>query len=223
MDFESLVVAAATGDLADANDAQELADAVEFRMDFADDPLAMLNEYSGPLPVIATNRVEGQGGDAPATPERLEVLQSAVEHPRVEAVDIELATVADGAGRPIIEHARDHDTAVVISTHDFETTPPPAAIKKELHRAGEYGDVAKIATTATDRSDVLDLLAVTHELTMADESVATMAMGTPGRHSRVVTPLYGSCITYAPVDPARATAPGQYDLATLCQLLDDLR
>lgn len=223
MDFESLVIAAATGELTDAHEAQQLADAVEFRMDFADEPLAMLDEYRGPLPVIATNRVEGQGGDAPATPERLEVLQSAVEHPRVEAIDIELATVTDGAGQPVIEHARDHDAAVVISTHDFEATPPPAEITEELRRAGEYGDVAKIATTAADRSDVLDLLAVTHELTTAGESVATMAMGTPGRHSRVVTPLYGSRITYAPVDPSRATAPGQYDLATLCRLIDDLR
>lgn len=223
MDFESLVIAAATGDLADATQAQGLADAVEFRMDFADEPLAMLDEYTGPLPVIATNRVEDQGGEAPARPERLEVLASAVKHPRVEAIDIELATVRDGPGQRVIGHARDHDAAVVISTHDFETTPPPDELHAELRRAGEHGDVAKIATTATDRSDVLDLLTVTHERTTAGESVATMAMGTPGRHSRVVTPLYGSRITYAPVDPARATAPGQYDLATLHRLLDDLR
>lgn len=223
MDFESLVITAATGELADAADARALADAVEFRMDFADNPLEMLDRYTGPLPVIATNRVEGQGGNAPATPERLDVLRTAVEHPRVEAIDLELDAVAAGGGQPVIEHARDHEAAIVISTHDFETTPPQTALKQELRRAGEYGDVAKLATTANDHTDVFDLLAVTHELTMAGECVATMAMGTPGRHSRVVTPLYGSRITYAPVDPTRATAPGQYDLETLCQLIDDLR
>ena len=53
-------------------------------------------------------------------------------------------------------------------------------------------------------------------------TVATMAMGEPGRHSRAVAPLYGSKIGYAPVHPADATAPGQYDLATLRQLVEQL-
>jgi 3-dehydroquinate dehydratase-1 len=49
-----------------------------------------------------------------------------------------------------------------------------------------------------------------------------MAMGEAGRHTRAVAPLYGSKIGYAPVDPAEATAPGQYDLATLADLIDRL-
>jgi 3-dehydroquinate dehydratase-1 len=48
-------------------------------------------------------------------------------------------------------------------------------------------------------------------------------MGEAGRHSRAVAPLYGSRIAYAPVDPDRATAPGQFDLATLSDLVDRLR
>jgi 3-dehydroquinate dehydratase-1 len=48
-------------------------------------------------------------------------------------------------------------------------------------------------------------------------------MGAAGRHSRAVAPLYGSRIGYAPVDPADATAPGQYDLATLRSLVTQLR
>jgi 3-dehydroquinate dehydratase-1 len=49
-----------------------------------------------------------------------------------------------------------------------------------------------------------------------------MAMGEAGRHTRAVAPLYGSKIGYAPVDPAEATAPGQYDLATLSTLIERL-
>jgi len=49
-----------------------------------------------------------------------------------------------------------------------------------------------------------------------------MAMGEAGRHTRAVAPLYGSRIGYAPVDPDAATAPGQYDLATLAGLVDRL-
>ena len=49
-----------------------------------------------------------------------------------------------------------------------------------------------------------------------------MAMGEAGRHSRAVAPLYGSRIGYAPVDPAEATAPGQFDLTTLTELIERL-
>jgi len=80
-----------------------------------------------------------------------------------------------------------------------------------------------MATTAHASNDVLAMLEATQELTAAGEAVATMCMGEAGRHSRAVTPLYGSRIGYAPVDPAAATAPGQYDLATLRSLVEQLR
>jgi 3-dehydroquinate dehydratase-1 len=49
-----------------------------------------------------------------------------------------------------------------------------------------------------------------------------MAMGASGSHTRAVAPVYGSKIGYAPIDPDRATAPGQYDLGTLRRLVDRL-
>jgi 3-dehydroquinate dehydratase-1 len=47
-----------------------------------------------------------------------------------------------------------------------------------------------------------------------------MAMGELGRHSRVIAPLYGSRIGYAPVRAEDATAPGQFDLSTLRDLIE---
>ena len=49
-----------------------------------------------------------------------------------------------------------------------------------------------------------------------------MAMGEAGSHTRAVAPGYGSRIGYAPVDPERATAPGQFDLETLRGLVERL-
>ena len=77
--------------------------------------------------------------------------------------------------------------------------------------------------TAHDRRDAFRLLAATHRATERGDRVATMAMGAAGAHTRAVAPVYGSLIGYAPVDPDRATAPGQYDLATLRTLIDRLR
>jgi 3-dehydroquinate dehydratase-1 len=223
MDFEAFRLAAATADLADEPAARDHADFVELRMDLATGPLAALREYDGELPLLVTNRVEWEGGEAPDTPERIQDLQTAVEMPSVGAVDVELDALVDGDADSVVNHARDHDVPVVVSSHDFQGTPSRAEMRETLVAACERGDVGKLAVTAESAGDVLDLLAVTHELTSEGDTVATMAMGEAGRHSRAVAPLYGSRIGYAPVNPAEATAPGQYDLATLADLVERLR
>ncbi|MDG5775833.1 type I 3-dehydroquinate dehydratase [Haloarculaceae archaeon H-GB2-1] len=222
MNFDSFVLTASTADLADEPDARDHADAVEYRMDLADDPLAALAEYDGDLSILVTNRADWEGGEAADTPARLDALCSAVENEAVEAVDVELQTLDDGDGQRVVEHAHDNGASVVVSTHDFEVTPDRETLEDWLSRASSVGDVGKVAVTAHSPDDVLDLLAATRSRTVAGETVATMAMGEAGRHSRAVAPLYGSRIGYAPVDPADATAPGQYDLATLSDLVAKL-
>jgi len=222
MEFDSFVLAAATADLGDEPAARDHADCVEFRMDLADEPAAALASYDGDLPLLVTNRVESEGGEAPDNPDRLDALERACDHDAVAAVDVELAGIEDGDAGRVVEHARERDVAVVVSTHDFETTPGMEQLQSTLRAACEHGDVGKLAVTARQRDDVLDLLVATRAATAAGRSVATMAMGEPGRHSRAVAPLYGSRIGYAPVDPAETTAPGQFDLATLRELVSTL-
>lgn len=224
MDFESFVLAASTADLQDATDpaVQELADAVEFRLDLAPEPLSALEDYDGTLPVLATNRVEWEGGEAADDEARTETLARAVTHDAVEAVDVELEALDRGDLSGYRTHLHEH-ASVIVSVHDFERTPPESELCSLLERCLEFGDVGKLATTACDPADVLPLLGATRALSARGERVATMAMGESGRHSRAVAPLYGSVIGYAPVDPTEATAPGQYDLKTLATLVDRLR
>jgi 3-dehydroquinate dehydratase-1 len=222
MDFESFVLAASTADLRDEPAAREHGDAVEFRMDLAEEPLSTLSEYDGELPIIATNRVEWEGGEAADDEARLEALCTAAEHEAVEAVDVELEALVDGDAGYVVNFAHENGASVIASTHDFETTPEPPELRRLLDQASKHGDVGKLAVTAETPDDVLELLAATRASTVGDERVATMAMGEAGRHSRVVAPLYGSKIGYAPVEPEDATAPGQYDLATLRRLVTQL-
>jgi 3-dehydroquinate dehydratase-1 len=226
MEFSSLVCCVATADLDVEPAAREHADALEFRLDMASEPLVALEGYDGALPIVATNRVDWEGGETSDTETRLDALEAAVANPAVEAVDVELAALegegAHDAGR-VVAAADEAGVAVIVSTHDFERTPARHAMIDRLERACDRGDVGKLAVTAGSRADVLDLLAVTATMDAGGRRVATMAMGEAGRHSRAVAPLYGSRIAYAPVDPADATAPGQYDLATLGGLIDSLR
>jgi 3-dehydroquinate dehydratase-1 len=223
LSFDEFVLAAATGDPAEEPAAREHADCVEFRMDLAaGDPLDALAAYDGELPLLVTNRPEWEGGEADDEG-RLGDLVAAVEHEAVAAVDVELHEVVGGEGLDVVDAARDAGVKVVVSVHDFEGTPPRGELRRLVERASEHGDVAKLAVTAESPDDTLALLAVTRAHAAAGRTLATMAMGEVGRHTRVVAPLYGSRIGYAPVDPARATAPGQYDLATLARLVDDLQ
>jgi len=220
MEFDSFLLAAATGDLDEEPAAREHADLVEFRMDLGADPLDQLAGYDGELPLLVTNRVAWEGGEAEGD-RRLADLALAAEHPRVEAADVELSAVADGA-TDVLGRLREQGVSVVVSVHDFDGTPEPAELRRLLERAAEHGDVAKLATTAEELDDALSLLAATRSATAAGLTVATMAMGEPGRHTRAVAPVYGSRLGYAPVDPGEATAPGQYALATLRSLVEGL-
>ena len=145
-------------------------------------------------------------------------------------IDVELAALRGNApegersrATALRDTAREEGIDVVVSVHDFESTPEPAALVDLLADAAREGDVGKLATTAVGPEDALAMIEATHEATAAGHRVATMCMGEPGRHTRAVTPIYGSRIGYAPVDAADATAPGQYPLATLRRLVDGLR
>jgi 3-dehydroquinate dehydratase-1 len=222
MEFDAFRLAASTADLTEEPAAREHADLVEFRLDLATDPLDALADYDGELPLLCTNRPTWEGGEcAESETDRLAALETAAEHPAVEAVDVELAAIADGA-QSTLDHAHDHGAVVVASVHDFEATPGRDDLAGLVARAAAAGDVGKVAVTAETRRDVLRLLSVTDAVSGEGGTVATMAMGEAGRHSRAVAPLYGSRIGYAPVDPGNATAPGQYDLATLDRLVAEL-
>jgi 3-dehydroquinate dehydratase-1 len=223
MNFDDFVLAASTATLEDEPAAREHADAVEFRLDLAAEPRAQLDTYEGELPLIATNRASWEGGEASDDEARLDALADVVAHPAVEAVDVELAAMEDGSTTRVVDAAERAGVKTIVSAHDFDATPDRAALVDTLQRACEYGDIGKLAVTAQDRGDALAILAATHELTAEGNTVATMGMGEPGRHTRAVAPLYGSKIGYAPVHSEDATAPGQYDLGTLRSLVDSLQ
>ncbi|MFB6124679.1 MAG: type I 3-dehydroquinate dehydratase [Halanaeroarchaeum sp.] len=226
MDFEGFVLAASTGDLSEEPAAREHADAVEFRMDLAETPGEALADYDGDLPLLVTNRPTWEGGEREDGPERVQELLDALEQPAVEAVDVELDAVTDGTDHTdateVLAAAEAAGIDVVVSTHDFSGTPALGELADLAAATTALGDVGKVAVTAEHSGQVLDLLRVTYEFATAGHQLATMAMGHPGKHSRVVAPIYGSSIGYAPVDAEAATAPGQYDLALLRTLVDAL-
>lgn len=216
--MDEFALAATTNDLAREPQVRDVADILEFRMDKASDPLAQLSEYDGELSIIATNRAQWFGGQAQDTG-RLDRLFAATEFDVVEMVDIELETVRGNDW--IIPDFRNNDVKFIISFHAFEETPAVDTLYAIFEQCSQYGDVGKVATYAEDRAAALRMLNAIHTATTDGYSVSGIAMGELGSHTRVVGPLYGSKLGYAPLESDTSDyAPGQIPIHTLASMIE---
>ena len=168
------------------------------------------------LPCIATNRLQADGGKWTGSDEaRIELLGQALL--TTDAVDIELA--ADTVLRDsLIRTAKAAGKTVIVSSHDFKSTPSPAEMKEILDSSFKAGaDIAKLAVTPASMQDTLNLLQVTLD---AGGPVCTISMGDTGRHTRIAAPCYGSVLTYGSI--GKAVAPGQIQIHQLKSALEIL-
>ena len=220
MNPNQFTLAATTNELAQETRVREVADVVEFRMDKAETPVAQVAEYTGELPILATNRGRWFGGQASDTG-RLDQLFAASEFKTVEAVDIELETVR-GTGW-VVQEFRANDVDVVVSVHDFEQTPDVETLVAIFEECAGHGDVAKVATYANERADSLRMLEAIETATSRGIRVAGISMGGVGSHTRAVAPLYGSELGYAPLHSDTSEyAPGQIPIRELDSLVTTL-
>ena len=218
---DGFTLAATTNDLDRESQVRDVADVVEFRMDKASDPIGQLDDYGGDLPIVATNRAEWCGGEAPEDG-RLDRLVTASEFGDVGMVDVELETAREHSG--VVAAVRENGAEAIVSHHDFDATPAPDPLSAIFEECSELGDVAKVATYAADYGDALRMLGAVHEATRAGRRVAGIAMGGVGSHTRVIAPFYGSALGYAPVaSDTSEYAPGQLPLRELASMIETLR
>ena len=221
MTVDDFALAATTNDLTREADARGVADLVEFRMDRAEAPIEQLEAYDGDLPIVATNRNQWFGGKARDTG-RLDTLFTASRFDSVAYVDLELETVR--AKEWILGEFRGNEIDLIVSHHDFDTTPDREILREIFDQCAGYGDIAKVATYPEDLSDTLTLLRALHEATETGIDAAGIAMGETGSHTRVVGHIYGSKLGYAPLpDDDSEYAPGQLPLRTLRALVESTR
>ncbi len=212
------IVAAGGQDDVDALLAAVDADMVELRADLfaAPSPEAVVPALrrlrDAGRPVILTARAEREGGRAMPEATRAAIYAAGIAH--ADAVDVEIASEA--LARDVVAQARDTDRTVILSAHDFATTPPRDRLLALVDDGFARGaDVVKLATTAATPQDLRTLVDVT--LAARERGVVTLGMGPFGPLSRVVLPAAGSLLTFAAA--GRPTAPGQLPVAELASLL----
>ncbi|MDI9393946.1 MAG: type I 3-dehydroquinate dehydratase [Euryarchaeota archaeon] len=212
--------------------AEKGADILEIRLDLLGirDPeraIEIIREIKSKtvIPLLVTNRSRAEGGKWEGKEEdRIGLLMNLLSFKDgPDAIDIEIS-----AGRKerdkVIKAAKDHGKTVIISSHDFLKTPSfqdMKAIIEEMFLAG--ADIAKLAVMPRSMEDTLNLLRVTLDFTDRGKSVSTIAMGSQGKHTRVVAPLYGSVLTYASIENDASAAPGQLPLDEVKKIMEMLR
>jgi len=183
---------------ADLREAALVGDLAELRIDFLSEPPRLAYLLEGrPCPVIVTNRPARQGGFFTGSePERVAFLKEAVQL-GAEYVDIEY----DAVGRLGDKLA----TQVIVSYHDFERTPTDLRrIAQMLLGAG--GDIIKIATYATDVTDIFRLCQFSHDIGVP---AILVGMGTKGVATRILARKFAGYLTYAALRKDEGSAPGQ--------------
>lgn len=177
------------------------------------------------LPLLITNRSAAEGGKWDGKEEDriglLTDLLSFKDGP--DAIDIELSADREDRDK-VIKMAKDHKKIVIVSSHDFLKTPSLRDMKTTLEEMFLAGaDIAKLAVMPQSMEDTLNLLRIALDFKNAGKAVCTIAMGSQGKHTRVVAPLYGSVLTYASIESDAASAPGQLPVDELKKTMEMLK
>ncbi len=198
-------------------------DLLELRVDsFADDPreLKTLEALAGRLefPLVITVRHPAEGGASRLSAAGRRALYERFL-PYAAWVDVELRSVTTLA--PVLEAVRSAGKGLILSHHDFHTTPTLAKLQMLARKAAQAGaDVFKVATTANTPA-ALATLSTFLTSTRRPAALAVMGMGPYGKISRLTLGSTGSVLNYGFLH--RVQVPGQWPAPLLKERLAELR
>ncbi len=202
------------GALRDIDKSSKVADFLELRIDYLQNPDIEKLLRSSPVPKIITNRHPDEGGRYRGPEDRrIASLQEAIDL-GAEYIDIEYNFY-----RKYFKREDPFRNKVIISHHNFSLTPDiekldqlyKTIIKKKCLDVVN-SDIIKIATRARTFVDNWNSL---DRVLMRKSEIISVCMGEFGIPSRIINPLYGSFLTYASMDENKTSAPGQITVKEL--------
>ena len=194
---------------------QNIFDVVEIRLD----QLIQENELKTKIssinkPLLLTCRHPKEGGDNNISEplKRVSIIEPLLSH--ASAIDIEISTANEM--KNLITEAKSKNIQVVLSYHNFETTPNLAELKSIATEAKDKGaDIIKIATTTNTIQELITLLTFSEKGSI--ENLSFMGMGKFGMSSRLVAAQSGSVLNYSAI--AETSIEGQWQLAAYREAL----
>lgn len=136
--------------------------------------------------------------------ERIEILTESIEL-GAKYVDVEIES-NNNLIQKIKASAEETDCQLIISYHNFKETPGVQFLEKQMELAFQAGaDIVKMATQVNSIDDIQILL----ELYKKSGRKLILGMGEMGKILRIAALKFGSEFTFASLDTANVTAPGQ--------------
>uniref|UniRef100_UPI004055BFC6 type I 3-dehydroquinate dehydratase n=1 Tax=Candidatus Electrothrix sp. TaxID=2170559 RepID=UPI004055BFC6 len=200
------------------------ADVVEIRLDSMVKPDIYGCRSLLQKPLLFTNRPVWEGGsyDGPEEKRIIPLLEAARQE--VAYVDLELRAEQRLRKRLLAATSLTR-TRLILSWHNFEGTPSQAELDKVLAQMIESAGtgrvdkvIGKIVTTAHNPEDALRVLGLQEQARAVNFPLSCFCMGEAGQITRLATLYLGGYMTYACLNDAQATAPGQLSLEQLQKL-----
>ncbi|MCQ6253988.1 type I 3-dehydroquinate dehydratase [Methanocaldococcus sp.] len=188
----------------------KIADLVEFRIDFMENVNEKDIKKLAKYPCIITVRPDWEGGYWKEDNEkRLMLIKKAIEC-NAKYVDIELR---EQKNKEIVNFRDEINskTKIIVSYHDFDKTPSKDRLINIVEESLKIGDIAKFATMANNKDDILNILEVINKYS---GRVIGIGMGEKGKITRILGVYFGSILTFASYK-GKSSAPGQIDIFTL--------
>jgi 3-dehydroquinate dehydratase/shikimate dehydrogenase len=193
--------------------AAELADIIELRLDclagaeFAS-ALDSLNSLTSSTsqPFILTLRPAEQGGQREI--DTLNRIAFWLDRLGTEQAGLELADIEFDVARVLMEKEGLDWNHVICSHHDFTGRASGLEqLYQELTKTPAR--IIKIAVRVSDATDCLSIFKLLERARSQGQEIIALAMGNAGIATRILGPSRGAFLTYAALDEANATAPGQ--------------
>lgn len=111
----------------------------------------------------------------------------------------------------------------ILSYHNYSCTPSDTELRSIVERIDGWGaHITKIATFCSIQRDALRLMSLLIDLREAGRKCIILGMGKHGTITRVFGPLWGNELSFAPLDTAQRSAPGQISVDKLDSIMQAL-
>lgn len=191
-----------------------MADFVEVRLDRFEISRRLSDlSASTKIPLIAANKLQNEKGFfAGNETERQETLLNAAKN-GFEYVDVDTTSLKFEQTMGKLKHL---GAKTIASYHKFDGILNAPALEKILDKQIVSGaDICKIVLTANQIEDNLPVLSFV-SFASAKAKLVCFCMGSEGKVSRLLSPLFGAYFTFASLQTGNETATGQMSISEMC-------
>lgn len=174
-------------------------------------------EEAGNIPLLINVKDEAEKGKFSGTDEQKIFLLQECAKLGAQYIDIDfefnpelLAELKQTIDSENSKRKNSEKTQLILSAHFFEGTPTFPSLKNRVQRMQNSGaDIVKIASMPESQKDLITILRFSENMKRKNIPFIAMSMAQMGKISRLLTPLLGGEMMFAPLTKEEASAPGQ--------------